>query len=85
MALYEFHCEGCGKKFEQITSSTDPDQGKCPSCGKADAQRLISKFAVAGRGDLRESTMHGCHDCSVAPGPVEHSPDHGHDHDHSHD
>ena len=63
MALYEFFCDACQLKFEQITSSTDEDQGKCPKCSsKQHSKRLISRFAVGGQGDLRESTFHGCHD-----------------------
>lgn len=65
MALYEFYCDSCKSKFEQITSSTDPDQGKCPKCQGNHTHKLISRFAVGGQGDLRESTMHGCHDCEV--------------------
>ena len=64
MALYEFHCEKCQLNFEQITSSTDPDQGKCPKCSEKNTKKLISGFKVAGQGDLREgSTFHGCHSC----------------------
>jgi putative FmdB family regulatory protein len=68
MALYEYFCDSCNHKFEQLTSSRDPDQGKCPKCHKKETRRLISRFAVSGRGDLRESTMHGCHDCNMSPG-----------------
>ncbi len=81
MALYEYYCSGCQLKFEQITHSQDPDQGKCPKCGKKGAQKLISKFAVGGQGDLRESTMHGCHDAQVGL-DGDHSHDHHHDHNH---
>ena len=69
MALYEYYCETCRKPFEQITSSTDPDAGKCPKCLEKNTRKLISAFRVGGRGDLRESTMHGCHDCEVPVGP----------------
>jgi putative FmdB family regulatory protein len=69
MALYEYFCEVCQKKFEQITSSSDPDQGMCAKCGTKSEKKLISRFRVAGQGDLRESTLHGCHGCS-----------HGHSH-----
>ena len=70
MALYEFHCRTCNENFEQITSSTDPDQGKCPKCSGKDTEKVIAGFTVGGRGDLRESTMHGCHGC--------HNPGHKH-------
>lgn len=62
MALYEFFCESCQLLFEQITSSGDPEQGKCPKCNQKNTKKLISKFAIGGQGDLRESTMHGCHE-----------------------
>ena len=77
MALYEYFCRDCKVKFEQITSSGDPDAGACPKCNLKNTERLISRFAVGGQGDLRESThYHGCHAAQ------DHS--HHHDHDHSH-
>lgn len=66
MALLEFHCDSCKFKFEQITSEGDPDRGRCPKCQKMETRRLISRFAVGGQGDLRESTVHGCHDAHVS-------------------
>lgn len=62
MALFEYYCENCKEKFEQITSKDDPNQGQCPKCQQKKTKKLISVFAVSGRGDLRESTLHGCHD-----------------------
>ncbi|MCM2323199.1 MAG: zinc ribbon domain-containing protein [Oligoflexia bacterium] len=72
MALYEYYCDSCRLKFEQLTSDRDPDKGKCPKCQGNNTRKLISRFAVGGQGDLRESTMHGCHDCHV-PVPDESS------------
>jgi len=66
MAIYEYYCETCQIRFEQITSSSDPDMGKCPKCKQKNTKKLISQFAVGGRGDLRESTLHGCHGCEAA-------------------
>lgn len=71
MALREFRCKACKVKFEQITSDRDPDHGKCPKCQSKDTEKLISKFAIGGQGDLRESTMHGCHGCHVPLGQPE--------------
>lgn len=59
--MYEYFCKRCQGKFEQITQCSDPDRGKCPKCNTNETEQLISKFAVGGRGDLRESTLHGCH------------------------
>lgn len=72
MPLYDFRCEKCSHKFEQITSSDPAGQAECPKCGSSENKRLVSRFKVGGRGDLRESTTHGCHGC--------HS---GHNHSHS--
>ncbi len=83
MALYEFYCDPCKSKFEQITSSSDPDQGKCPKCQGKKTRRMISKFAVGGQGDLRETTFHGCHDnFDGVSGGHDHHDHHGHGHDH---
>ncbi len=62
MALYEYFCDRCQYKFEQITSERDPDQGKCPKCHSKETRKLLSRFAIGGQGDLRESTQHGCDD-----------------------
>lgn len=68
MALLEFYCEACQTKFEQLTSDSDPDRGKCPKCQGKNTRKLVSSFRVAGRGDLRESTFyHGCHTSHVRP------------------
>jgi putative FmdB family regulatory protein len=82
MPLWEWFCDTCQHRFEQLTSVSqpDPDRGRCPKCAKPDqTRRLISRFAVGGQGDLRESTFDGCHDARVEPGS---SHDHGHGHDH---
>jgi putative FmdB family regulatory protein len=65
MPLYEYFCEPCQLKFEQITSISDLERGKCPKCADLSTKKLFSRFAVGGQGDLRESTLHGCHECHV--------------------
>lgn len=79
MALYEFYCSSCKLKFEQITRLEAEDAGKCPKCSGVETKRLISKFAVGGQGDLRESTLHGCHDNDDGT-PHSHGSDDGSDH-----
>ncbi|MFZ9595957.1 MAG: FmdB family zinc ribbon protein [Bdellovibrionia bacterium] len=63
MALFEYRCDRCQLTFEQIGKAGDPELGQCPQCQGRNTQKLISFFAVGGRGDLRESTLHGCHGC----------------------
>lgn len=82
MPLFEYFCSACQKKFEQIVSSSDLDAGRCPGCGSQKARKLISRFAIGGQGDLRESTMHGCHDYDGSPGGDSHGGHEGHDHGH---
>ncbi len=60
MPLYEYQCQSCQVKFEVIESQSN--QSSCPKCQSKEIKRLISCFAVGGQGDLRESTLHGCHD-----------------------
>jgi putative FmdB family regulatory protein len=90
MALYEYFCDACRHRFEQIVSGgSDPEAGRCPKCARReDSRRLISRFAIGGQGDLRESTFHGCHGHFTGLGRDDGrgaSGGHGHDHDHGHD
>ena len=82
MPLYEYFCENCQTKFEQITSTQDPDEGKCPKCNEKKTKKLLSRFAIGGQGDLRESTQHGCHDCPMGPEVDSSSNSHDSQHDH---
>lgn len=59
--LYEYACDACKHRFEERVSSHESPAPECPKCGKSEARKQISRFAVSGQGDLRESTMHGCH------------------------
>lgn len=48
MPVYEFECERCGERFEELTPS-DTRSISCPSCGSARTRRLLSSFSPAGR------------------------------------
>ncbi|MBE9550634.1 MAG: zinc ribbon domain-containing protein [Proteobacteria bacterium] len=45
MPLYEFRCKKCGCQFEQIVFLADGEPVKCPKCGVADPERLLSTFS----------------------------------------
>ena len=46
MPIYEFKCNACGQIFEQLVFASDDEKDLlCPSCGKADACRLMSSFS----------------------------------------
>lgn len=42
MPTYEYECGACGHRFEQYQSMVEKAIKKCPECGKAKAERLIS-------------------------------------------
>jgi putative FmdB family regulatory protein len=48
MPVYEFECEECGERFEELTSS-DTRSLECPRCGSSRTQRLLSPVSPAGR------------------------------------
>jgi putative FmdB family regulatory protein len=43
--IYEFACESCGHRFEELVGShvgLEADDATCPECGSAKLERLIS-------------------------------------------
>jgi putative FmdB family regulatory protein len=46
--IYEFECERCGKRFEELAPSGAPSVA-CPSCGAGRTRRLLSNVAPLGR------------------------------------
>ncbi len=50
MAVYEFECQSCGKRFEISVAITEHDRLKnrppaCPTCGKPKIRQLASTFS----------------------------------------
>ena len=48
MRLYDFHCNECGKDFEDLVREVS--DARCPSCAASDVQKVLSAFAVGGGG-----------------------------------
>ena len=48
MPIYEFECEECGKRFEELVAA-GADAAVCPSCGSPEARRLLSPVSPPGR------------------------------------
>jgi len=46
--IYEFACEECGERFEELTSS-ETRIFACPRCASAQTRRLLSPVSPAGR------------------------------------
>jgi putative FmdB family regulatory protein len=47
MPIYEFECEGCGARFEELAAAGAV--ATCPQCGSEGARRLYSSVSPPGR------------------------------------
>jgi len=48
MPIYEYTCQKCNAKFEQLQRTMSGDvKAKCPQCGSSKTARSLSVFAVA--------------------------------------
>jgi putative FmdB family regulatory protein len=66
MPLYEFDCDACGKKFEElIRSTTERRRPKCPHCKSPNVRKRFSTFAMSGitPGKGRSNGGGGCASC----------------------
>src|SRR4051794_9359843 len=50
MPLYEYQCDACGRRFEQIRKYSDPPVEECPKCGKGPVTKLFSSPAIQFKG-----------------------------------
>ena len=52
MPFYEYQCKNCGHELEAMQKVSDTPLKKCPHCGKAQLQRLMSApvFRLKGSG-----------------------------------
>src|SRR5471030_2040529 len=52
MPFYEYQCKSCGHELEAMQKVSDASLKKCPHCGKAQLQRLMSApvFRLKGGG-----------------------------------
>ena len=49
MPIYEFHCEKCGRDFEELVRGAKP-KVLCPSCGARKCRKLLSAVSFVSRG-----------------------------------
>jgi len=47
--MYEYECEACGHRFEQIRKFSDPSLTECPKCGGL-LRKLVSSPAIQFKG-----------------------------------
>ncbi len=48
MPIYEFECEECGARFEELVAA-ESEAPACPECGSGRARRLLSNVSPPGR------------------------------------
>jgi putative FmdB family regulatory protein len=49
MPMYEYRCEDCGRKYEQLRRMSEADQDlHCPQCGSEKVKRQFSACAIGG-------------------------------------
>ena len=59
MPLYEFECEKCKARFEELTSpGAETSKIVCPECGSKKVRRLLSTFSASAEGG--QSLSSGC-------------------------
>jgi putative FmdB family regulatory protein len=46
MPTYEYACEGCGHRFEEMQSFSEEPLSKCPACKKKKLKRLFGTGAA---------------------------------------
>jgi len=62
MAIYDFTCDGCGTRFEELVRRpVDEDTLKCPECGSGDIHREIGapSLMTGGGGGLSTDSLSG--------------------------
>jgi putative FmdB family regulatory protein len=62
MPMYEFVCQKCGKRFEELRPPRLETFGlTCPACSSKKVEKLPSSFAAGSRGSGKsESTGSSC-------------------------
>ena len=69
--IYEYACQGCSQKFEQLVRSMSKSQKfKCPNCGSEKTARTLSVFAVGAESSKSSASSDApiCGRCG-GPGP----------------
>ena len=71
MPIYEYTCQSCNAKFEQLVRTMSGEaKFKCPQCGSPKTARNLSVFAVnsAGPKSSSSSDVPMCGRCGGPPG-----------------
>ena len=55
MPIYDFHCRGCGHRFEQVVRAGETPP--CPACGAVAPERLFPFSAAVSTARTRERAL----------------------------
>ena len=65
MPIYKFHCEKCGKEYEDLVSKRG-DTSPCPDCGCEKVHRMVSAPAgMIGKDGASSSSAGSSCSCST--------------------
>jgi putative FmdB family regulatory protein len=70
MPMFEYRCESCGHRFEQLTRGGVAPS--CPKCQSGQLEKQLSVFAVSVQGGSAGANLPAdspCAGCSVPGGP----------------
>jgi putative FmdB family regulatory protein len=62
MPMFEYTCNDCGKKFEELVSSEN-ETVECPACHSPNARKLLSVFAASAGSGSSGATPCGAPSC----------------------
>lgn len=67
MPIYEYKCDKCEHRFEQLVKSMSGDNGVvCPECGSKKVAKQLSVFAARQGQTASAPPAPGCHGCAEA-------------------
>jgi putative FmdB family regulatory protein len=70
MPIYEYACEACGEKFEQLVRTmSGKEKVACPKCTSAKTKRALSVFAVGAEGASKTGSEPAPGMCGRCGGP----------------
>jgi len=65
MPIYEFACEQCGEKFEELVPlGADGNGLSCPACQSSDIRKMMSAFGISGSALTKPSSGASCSTCA---------------------
>lgn len=59
MALYEYHCQGCGKDFDKLVPYRNRDLISCPDCGSKVDREVVYPFSHRWKNIVTSGTQGG--------------------------